>query len=198
MFSLVFLSVVLFPFAFTGLIYGIFRLKNRPTRENLLRLKMVLFCFVAALGHFTFFKDKQVVFECRKPSLNCAYYHSTIADPELRFVRSYDLKGLKSVELRTKKHRNRPFISGKFYKIVFHLEKEPANFPETFEIEDRAKKEIADFNRFLETDEQSYVYQRGNEENDDFERGISFSFYLTAGAWLVWILRGRKKETDRF
>lgn len=191
-----FLLPSLFPFFAIGFTYLILRLTKKLTPEASSRLKLVLACFAVVMGCVYFFEDKQTVFECRKPSLTCVYYHSTIADPKLRFVRSFNLNDLKEIELKTEKRRSGKYSTREVYKIVFHSETAQDEFPKTFGIESWAKEEIGKINRFLQTDRQRYVYREGSEEINEFDQGIKFSFFLTTALFLLWHLKDRKKKAN--
>lgn len=193
--SFFFLLFALFPFYPIGIAYLILRLTKKLTPETFSRLKLILACFAAVTGWFYFFEDKQTVFECRNPSLTCVYYHSTIADPKLRFVRSFNLNGLKEIELKRVKRRSGKYSTRTVYKIVFHSETEQNEFPKTFDIEDWAQEEIGKINRFLQDGKkQRYVYREGREEIDVFDQGIKFDFFFTTAAFICWCLYDWKRK----
>lgn len=198
MHSFLFLLPSLLPFFVIGFAYLILRLTKKLTPETLSRLRLVLASFAVIMGWVYFFEDKQTIFECRKPSLTCVYYHSTIADPKLRFVRSYDLNSLQHIELKTEKRRKGKYSTRNVYKIVFHSETAQDEFPETFDIEDWAQEEIGKINRFLQDGKkQRYVYREGSEEINEFDQGIKFSFFLTTTLFFVWILYDRRKKIKK-
>lgn len=187
--------IMLFPFIPIG-IAALFclKLKGEKRKEAFSRFKLVLACFVAVLGWFYFFEDKQLIFECAKETARCDYYHSTIADPELRFVKSYDFTKWTNIELQSFKRRSGRYSSTTRYKIVFHSGTEQEEFPATFSIKEWAEEEIGKINRFLKTDRKRYVYEEGSADQNSFSDGIRYSLILTTSVWLIWLLYDRKKE----
>lgn len=171
--------------------------KGRIDASTLTLAKGLLGAFIAASAWFCLFEDKQTILECRKDAMICSYYRSTIANPELRLSRSFDIKDVQSIELKTEKRRSGKYSTKTVYRIVFVTPTAREEFPTTFDIQEWAVEEIGKINRFLKSNRESYVFSKGSSEINEFERGMLFSAVLTTFALAFWCFFDRRKKAAK-
>lgn len=195
---LFFLFPILFPVMIIGLSLTIIKLrKGRIDASTLTLAKGLLGAFIAASAWFCLFDDKLTILECRKDAMVCSYYRSTVANPELRLSRSFDIKDVQSIELKTEKRRSGKYSTKTVYRIVFVTPTAREEFPTTFDIQEWAVEEIGKINRFLKSNRESYVFSKGSSEINEFERGMLFSAVLTTFALAFWCFFDRRKKAAK-
>ena len=181
------LILTFFPFTVIGIIalYASIKFNEEERFKVISRLKYILLCFICVLAKILFYDDNQTIFQCHKDTLQCSYSRSTIADPQVRFVRTYNFRNLTQIELRTLKHKRRHVC----YEIVFHSNSSKSIFPYEFDFKEKAEKEINKIKQFLTTPQQTdYFFENGTAEDNPFKKGIRWSFFLTTGFFPVWLL----------
>ena len=180
-----------------GFALMIVKLRTGRIDDSTLTLaKWLLSGFIVASAWFCLFDDKQTILECRKDAMVCSYYRSTVADPELRPVRSFSIKNLQSIELETETRRSGKYSKKNVYRIVFVTPAAREKFPIAFDIKEWAIGEIGKINRFLKSNREIYVYKNGRAELNDFEQGQIAASILTTLALIVWcVIDRRKKKT---
>lgn len=192
-----FIILILFPVVLIAFTYGITFLckKEEDRRKAVSRIKYVMAALLIVEGWFYFFEDKEVLLDCRKDTLLCSYARSTIADTDLRFVETYDLKDVDYAKVREVK-RHRRYSSYYVYQIVFQSKDQEQVFPYDFTFKEDADDEIKKINRFLKTDQKRYVYHSGSKELSEFDKGIMYSFYMTALFLLLQMLYEWRTKRD--
>ena len=171
--------------------------KGRIDASTLTLAKGLLAAFAAVMAWFCLFEDKQAILKCRKDAMVCSYYRSTVANPELRLSRSFDIKDVQSIELKTEKRRSGKYSTKTVYRIVFVTPTAREEFPTTFDIQEWAVEEIGKINRFLKSNRESYVFSKGSSEINEFERGMLFSAVLTTFALAFWCFFDRRKKAAK-
>lgn len=156
--------------------------------------KTILFAFCFASGIIYFFDDKETLFQCDKEHLRCEYLHSTIANPKLRFVYSFDLRELKNIEIKKATRRRGKYSRRTVYKIVFHLETKQSTFPIEFHYRESAERELGKINRFLHTDRKRYEFYEGHAGTNEFDHGLKYLFFITGAAFILWFLYDLTRE----
>lgn len=190
-----FLIPLLLPVVIIGLVLILLKIRTGKIDETVLsRTKWLLCAFAAVLSFFCLFEDKQTIFECRKDTMTCTYYRSTIAAPELRPARSFDIKDVRNIELTTERRRQGERYYKKVYRIVFVTPTAREEFPTVFDIKEWAEEEIGKINRFLKTDRKVYIYSDGTPDINEFERGMIFAAVLTTLAFVFWCFADWKRK----
>ena len=180
--------------------FALMMLKLRDGKINaaaLTKLKWILAAFAAVMAWFCLFEDKQTILECRKDTMTCTYYRSTIAAPELRPARSFGIKDVQNIELKTEKRRSGKYSTKTVYRIVFVTPTAREEFPTTFDIKEWAMEEIGKINRFFKTDRNAYIYSDGYPEINGFERGLVFSAFLSVGILFFWCFSDWKRKRTK-
>lgn len=193
-----FLLPLLLPVMVIG--FALMMLKLRDGKIDaaaLTKLKWILAAFAAVMAWFCLFEDKQTILECRKETMTCTYYRSTIAVPELRPARSFVIKDVRNIELQTEKRRSGKYSTETVYRIVFVTPTAQEEFPTTFDIKEWAMEEIGKINRFLNSDRNVYLYSKGSLGINGFERGLVFSCILSAGILVFWSFSDWKRKKTK-
>ncbi len=184
----IFFLIMLFPVLMITLSFVLVKKKNGNMKEARNHGKTILLAFCIALGIIYFFDDKETLFQCDKEHLRCEYLHSTIANPDLRFVYSFDLRELKSIEIKKATRRTGKYSRRTVYKIVFHLETKQNTFPNEFSYREAAERELGKINRFLHTDRKRYTFYTGHSGTSEFDHGLKYLFFITGAAFILWLL----------
>ena len=143
---------------------------------------IILFLIVAVLGFFVFFEDLDFLFDCRKETGRCDYYHSTIYNKELRFARSFDLNGITDVEIITRGRRCGRACTKTVFRLVFKGERDSFEMPKDFDFMEDARDQAGKAAAFLKTDKSRFLYKKIMPENADTE------LFIFLGAMLSSIL----------
>lgn len=130
---------------------------NGETRQT---LKLIFLCFVGVSVWYIFFEDREMIFECRKKTMTCTYYHSTIADKTIRLVKAYDISNISGVKLTKHTKRSGKYSRKTYYKIRFVTGEHSFEMPHEFDIESFAAEEGNKINRFLATPQPVYRYEK--------------------------------------
>ena len=126
-------------------------------RESKTNMKFLAAGFSLLLIWVVFFEDNKTFFTCEPETKICRYYRATIAQPEIRLSKTYDLSKIKKatiekkVKLFQKGHRS-------YYKIVFKNGAEETDFPKRFDFSTDAETECKKINLFLSGRRNSYSY----------------------------------------
>lgn len=196
--TIFFLLPLSLPVVIIGFVLAFWKIRTGKIDESVLsRTKWLLGAFAAILSFFCLFEDKQTIFECRKDTMTCTYYRSTIAAPELRPARSFGIKDVRNIELTTERRRQGERYYKKVYRIVFVTPTAREEFPTVFGIKERAEEEIGKINRFLKTDRAFYIYSDGTSDINAFERGTISAAVLTAIAFVFWCFADRKRKRSK-
>ncbi len=193
-----FLLLLLLPVMVIGFALMMLKLRDgKIDTSALTTTKWLLGSFAAVMVWFCLFEDKQTILECRKDTMTCTYYRSTIAAPELRPARSFSIKDVQDIELKTEKRRSGKYSTKTVYRIVFVTPTAQEEFPTTFDIKEWAMEEIGKINRFFKTDRKSYVFSKGSPETNGFERGLVFSAFLSVGILFFWCFSDWKRKRTK-
>lgn len=139
------------------LLFVMRRKKITFPRESKTNMKFLAAGFSLLLIWVVFFEDNKVFFTCEPETKICRYYRATIAQPEIRLSKTYDLSKIKAaiiekkVKLFQKGHRS-------YYKIVFKNGAEETDFPKRFDFSTDAETECKKINLFLSGSRNSYSY----------------------------------------
>lgn len=144
------------------------------------RLKLLLLTLLGAAAWFILFEDRDMIFECSADKTVCNYFHSTIADTEMRFVRSYDISGVRNVRMEQKTVYRSRGRRKTFYRIVFESGREAFNFPKKFDFREEAEQETAKLRKYLFSDQMTYRYIEQSY-------GSSTLFLVLIGGMLLFI-----------
>ena len=158
----------------------------------------ILIISVVVLGWFVFFKDLDFVFDCRKETQRCDYYHSTIYNKKLRQVRSYDLTGIKEVEIKTHIRHTGKHTTKTVYRLEFKGENGRFEMPNDFDFKEDAQKQARRASVFLQTDKPYYVYKdmtpKGSDKVLFIIITLSLSMFFAIVGILTLLVKIFKKE----
>lgn len=130
-------------------------LKKEEKRSICILLTASL-CF---MFYIIFFEDVDFVFDCRKETQSCHYYHSTIYNRELSLVKSYDLTAVNEIKILTRKRKSGRYSSRTVYRLEFSGPFESFEMPKDFNFKDDAEEQAGRIARFLQTGTPRYVYK---------------------------------------
>ena len=149
------------------------------TREEKKSFLLLLLVFLGVFGWFVFFEDVNFIFDCRKETRRCDYYHSTIYNKKLRLAQSYDLTGINAVEIKTHKRRNGKYTTKTVYRIRFSGKDGGFEMPKDFLKEDAQKQAARAVSFVLTGISPRYVFKEtvsdGSEKNLIVVIGLSIS-----------------------
>lgn len=194
MIGFIFFLIILFPVLMIALSLSLVRKKDGNMKEARYHGKCILLAFCIASGWIYFFKDKETLFQCDKETLRCEYLHSTIANPKLRFVRSFDLREQKNIEIKKVRRRRGRYSRRTVYLIEFHSETKRNTFPTEFSYREAAERELGKINRFLHTDRKHYEFYEGHAGINEFDHGLKYLFFITGAAFILWFLYDLTRE----
>lgn len=121
---------------------------------------------VGVMGWFFFFHDEDVVFDCRKETSTCVYYHSTLANKQLREAKRYDISDARTVRIDERRHRSRHGYYGrKYYKVVITANHGDIAIPFEFDFREDAEKQAAKFSKFLNSEKPRCVFKDLHAKN---------------------------------
>ena len=141
---------------------------------------LFVFCtIIAVLGGFALFKDLDFLFECRKETGRCDYYHSTIYNKELRLVRSYDLNGITDVEVVSRRRRCGKTCTKTVFRLVFKGENNSFEMPKDFDYQEDVREQAGKVVSFIKTNKRRFLYKDITSENADIELFIILSATLS-------------------
>ncbi len=144
------------------------------------RLKLLLLAAAGALAWFVLFEDRDMIFECSEEKTRCDYFHSTIADTKMRFVRSYDISGVRNVRMEKKSVYRSRGRRNVFYRIVFEAGGQSFDFPKKFDLREEAERETAKLRSYFFSDRPAYRYIQQSYGSDT-------QFLLLIGGLLILI-----------
>lgn len=195
---LFFLLPLLFPVMTIGFVLMIVKLRTgRIDDSSLTMAKWLLGAFITVSAWFCLFNDKQTILECRKDTMVCSYYRSTIANPELRLAQSFSIRNLQHIGLETETRRSGKYSRKKVYRIIFVTPAAREKFPITFDIKEWAIEEIGKINRFLKSNREIYVYSKGRAKINEFEQGQLSASILMTLVLIVWCVTDRRKKKTK-
>lgn len=129
------------------------------TRQEKRSFFGILIISLPILGWFVFFEDLDFTFDCRKDTQTCTYFHSTIYNPNLRPVRSYDLTGIRETGIVPHKRSCGRHCTKTVYRVKFSGENYSFEMPKDFTFTDDARKQAGRAASFLQTDKPRYFYK---------------------------------------
>lgn len=149
---------------FFALLYFL-KKKGKSCPEQVKKLKLLVLVFFAVIVYCAFFDDSKTVFVCESEPKTCTYYHATIANKKLRFVRKYDLSEKESVSVEKHTDYRGRGRTRTYYKVVFTS---GFDFPKEFDLTEEAEKEARKIGRFLSGERQNYrfYYERGGSDGE--------------------------------
>lgn len=180
--SFLILPVICIYAIFFVLLY-LFKKKGGVFPDNVKsRIKYLILAFLAVGAWQIFFEDSKIAVTCDAETKVCSYYRSTIANKELRFVRTYDLSETVGVSVEKHKHYSGRGRSDTYYKIVFENGDGGIDFPKTFSFESDAAREAEKIRRFLSGEKKNYgyFYERGGSDGE-FLSLMGLTFLMIAG-----------------
>ena len=120
---------------------------------------IVVSVLLAVSGGFAFFEDADFVFDCRKETRRCDYFHSTLSDRRVRLVRSYDLSGVDGAEIVSRRRSCGRYCRKTVYRIRFRGRENGFEMPKDFDFKDDAEHQASKAAAFLQTDKPLYRFQ---------------------------------------
>jgi hypothetical protein len=158
-------------------------------KETSGRLKLLLLVALGAVVWFIVAEDWEMIFECSEDKTVCNYFHSTIANTEMRFVRSYDISGVRNVRMEEKTVYRSRGRRNTFYRIVFESGRDTFDFPKTFNFQEDAEQEIAKLRKYLFSDQTAYRYiERSYGSNTLFLVLIGGILLFISGTVLIFLM----------
>ena len=168
----IFLLILLVPLIVSWIafitLFILFKKKGlRLNEKQSWHFKALLISVVLVFGFISFFKDQDFIFDCRRETQKCEYYHSTLANKELRPAGTYDISDVKNIEIRERYHRRKSGYKDYYYKIAFASADGGFEMPYDFSFRDDARDEAEKIASFLTNNEDVYHYERirSNEGN---------------------------------
>lgn len=146
----------------------------------------ILIFSVLVAGWFVFFQDLDFIFDCRKETQRCHYYHSTIYNKKMRLHRSYDLTGIREVEVVSRKRSCGRYCTKTVYRIKFKGENSSFEMAKDFDSRKLAQKQAARATTFLQTDKPYYIYKNLMPER----AGHDLFFLIAAALSMVYAFVG--------
>ena len=129
------------------------------TRQEKRSFIGILIVLAAVSGWFFFFKDASFIFSCQKSTQRCDYFHSTLYNKNLRLSRSYDLTGIKEIEIVPHKRSCGRHCTKTVYRIRFQGNGDGFEMPKDFDFKDDVRKQAAKASAFVQTDKSAYLYK---------------------------------------
>ncbi len=168
-----FLHILLVPLLVSWILFItlfiLFKKKGlRLNEKQSWHFKALLISVVLVFGFFFFFKDQDFIFDCRRETQKCEYYHSTLADKELRPAGTFDISDVKNIEIRERYRRRKSGYKDYYYKIAFVSADGGFEMPYDFSFRDDARDEAAKIGAFLEKDQDVYHYERIRSAQGNF------------------------------
>lgn len=205
-----FLHILLVPLIVSWIVFItlfiLFKKKGlRLNEKQSWHFKALLISVVLVFGFFFFFKDQDFIFDCRRETQKCEYYHSTLADKELRPAGTYDISNVKNIEIRERYHRRKSGYKDYYYKIAFVSADGGFEMPYDFSFRDDARDEAEKIASFLTNNEDVYHYERirSNEGNfllyfmiGIFAETIAVAGSILFGVNLFMAARKNKKKKN--
>lgn len=159
---------------------GIFKKKGLSLpKETKSQLKLVILAFLGIGVYSYYFSDNDIVFICRKDTMQCEYYHSTLADTELRFVESYPISAETRASSRKKTVYRGRGRSRSYYQTIFQTGEQSFPLPKDFSWEEDAVKQAGRFNTFISSDRRFYKYAEQHDEQENTETIVIFAFIFS-------------------
>ena len=164
------------------------------------QLKGVIIISMGIGVYSYYFSDYDIVFICRKNTMLCEYYHSTLADTKLRFVESHPISAETRASVREKTVYSGRGRSRTYYQTILQTGEQSFPIPKDFYVEEDAAKQSRRFNVFISSDRRFYKYA---EQHDKQEKMEMIAFYILAfsifiaGALLILMLVQLFRKTSR-
>ncbi|MBO4644638.1 MAG: hypothetical protein J5716_08545 [Alphaproteobacteria bacterium] len=147
-------------------LYVLFKRKGlRLNEKQSFNFKGLLCAVVLVFGFFFFFKDQDFIFDCRHDTQKCQYYRSTMANKKLKSAGTYDISGVKNIEIREHYYWRKPGYKKHYYKIAFVSADGGFEMPYDFSFRDNAKDEAAKISLFLDKNQDAYHYELIRSDN---------------------------------
>lgn len=106
------------------------------------------------------FSDYDFIFDCRRETQKCEYYHSTLLNKELRLAETFDFSGATHAEIKKHYHYRKSGYREAYYKVAFVSANSGFEMPHEFSFYGDAEDEAAKISSFLANDEDTYHYER--------------------------------------
>ena len=116
--------------------------------------KVILACIICAV-YVVFYMDNAFIFECREETRRYEYFRSTLKDPEMKLLRTYDIS--QATEVKIKRHSKRK-KKDSYYTNFINTQNGGFEIPYYFSAR-KVKKELDRINDFVSGREQSYRFE---------------------------------------
>lgn len=154
------------------------------------RLKLLSLAFLGVAVWFIVFEDRDMIFECSADKTVCNYFHSTIADTNMRFVRSYDISDLRDVRTQKQTSYRGRGRRKTFYRIVFETPEETFDFPKNFDFREEAEQETARLRAYLFSERPAYRYIEQKAGSDTVFLVLMGGMFLLIFGMILTVLMG--------
>ena len=106
--------------------------------------KVILACIICAV-YVVFYMDNAFIFECREETRRYEYFRSTLKDPEMKLLRTYDIS--QATEVKIKRHSKRK-KKDSYYTNFINTQNGGFEIPYYFSAR-KVKKELDRINDFV-------------------------------------------------
>lgn len=151
----------------------------RMTKDQKWHLEAVILTLFGVLAYRAVFEDQDFVFDCRRETHQCEYWHSTFTDKGLRLAKTYDISNATGVGINEHYHRKRSGYKEYYYKVAVNTPEGGFEMPYEFSVADFAREEASKFAAFFAGQKKTYRYEefKSAGSNELFMiLGIMFSF----------------------
>lgn len=160
----------------------------RMTHQQRWYLMAVMITLFGVLAYCAVFEDQDFIFDCRRETHQCEYWHSTFTDKKLRLAKTYDISKATGVNVSEHYHRRRSGYRDYYYKVAINTPEGGFEMPYEFSVADFAREEASKFAAFFAGQKPSYRYEkfRSGNANELFTiLGFMFSFLTGLTGCLV-------------
>ena len=162
------------------------------SKKEKTNLSLILLMSVFASIWFVFFEDQEMIFDCRRDTQKCEYYHSTLYDKQVRLARSYDLSDVKDATVSSYSTR-----SGKYYKIGFETPTGRFEIPDRFYCNIEIDRHLSEIRSFLKGERPGYIYKKPYDPASEYDfiiliALVSLAMAAVAGIGIIFS-RDRKR-----
>ncbi len=141
-------------------------------------LRIIPLIMLGVLAFFCFFKDRDMIFDCRKETMLCTYSRTTIANKTVRTAGTYDFSGAQHAAIERRYHRRgRSGYRESYYKVIIPAANETIEIPYEFSFKEDAEEQAVKFSKFLQSNAPRYVYKDIHQEESE---GLFFVIMLSA------------------
>ena len=189
----IFLLILLVPLIVSWIafitLFILFKKKGlRLNKKQSWNFKGLIIAVVLVPVFFAVFSDYDFIFDCRRETKKCEYYHSTLVNKELRLAETFDFSGAMHAEVKKHYHYRKSGYREAYYKIAFVSPDGGFEMPYEFSFYGDAEDEAEKIGSFLANREDAYHYERLRSENGNmflyFTLGVFAEIIAVAGTIL--------------